>query len=256
MKKTIASGTVILILLAALAGCSQGNSNPAPATGSQDEFRVFVISGENNLIEISDGIIILTPGLEQFVGGELSFKGDELSGIKDFSTEFYFYLDGDKTVINSSSASIEGSEEGMIVNSNMGSTYSETLFSPEVWDTIFESLHFALSGTFINGETFEYNITLNVTEIANEMLSAYRPMIFLHDVIYGETADVVSYLPANAFLIGTIERVVPQTVPMIQVDFTSNAMPIGSEIYRTEDCPNAIYVQLPSGQYSIYIELE
>ena len=78
MNKTIALGTVILILLVALAGCSQGNDDPAPATGSLDKSRVFVISGNNDQIEISDGVIILAPGLEQFVGGELSFKGEGL----------------------------------------------------------------------------------------------------------------------------------------------------------------------------------
>ena len=174
MKKSIASGIVLMILLAASAGCSQGDSSPAHATGSLNESRVFAISGGNSHIEIRDGVIILTPGLEQFIGGELLFKGEELSGVKDFRTEFYFYLDGDKTVINSNIASIEGSEEGMIVNSNLGSTHSETMFSPEVWDTMFESLHFTLSGTLMNGESFEHNITLNVTEIANEMLSDYR----------------------------------------------------------------------------------
>ena len=177
MKKIIALSTATLILLVALAGCLPSNSSSASASESRDKSRVFLLSGENDFVEIRNGMIILTPELEQFVGGELSFKGEELSGLKDFRTGFYFYLDGDKTGINVIRASIEGSEEGMIINSNLGSTHSETLFSPEDWDTLIDSLYFTLSGTYVTGETFEYSITLNVTEIVSEFALLANYMI-------------------------------------------------------------------------------
>jgi len=169
MKKPTAFSTAILILLVTLAGCSQNNGIPSNENESGDRTKVYSISGENEFIVISNGEIIITAEFEEFVGGELSFKGEELSGIKDYRTEFYFYLNGDKTIINSNTSSIVGSEEGMSIAPDLGSTSSEKMFSAEVWDIITEpdSLHFSLSGTLINGETFEYSIVLNVRENDN-----------------------------------------------------------------------------------------
>jgi len=184
-----------------LAGCSQGDTNTnlvaglhensSSTTGLLDNSGVFLINGENDFIEISNGMIILNPEFEQFIGGELLFKEGELAGVRNYYFEFYFYLNGEKTIINSSSASIEGSDIGMSIASNMGSSSSETMFIPEVWDAVFESLNFRLRGIFVTGELFEYEITLNVTKIANELLSDYRPMIYLQDILYGETAEYI-----------------------------------------------------------------
>ena len=168
MKRQVALGTAILILLVTIAGCSQGSGIPSNENEPGDKPRVYSISGENEFIVISNGEIILSTESEKFVGGELSFKGEALSGIQEFRTEFYFYIDDDKTVINSNSASIEGSEEGLSLTPDLGSISSEKMFSPEAWAIITEpdSLHFSLSGTLMNSETFEYNVVLSVHEVA------------------------------------------------------------------------------------------
>ena len=162
MKRSIAVVATVLILFVSLAGCSQSND------GNSDGIdRVYLLSGRNDLIEINNGAIILTSKIEKFIGGELSFKGKELSGIKDYRTEFYFYLNGDRTVINSNISSIEGSEEGLSIAPEMGTVHSEKMFNMEVWGIITEpeALHFSFSGTLMNGETFEYSLVLNVNEV-------------------------------------------------------------------------------------------
>jgi len=166
MKKTIAAGMAILFLLVALAGCSQSKSGKTH--GNNDGIdKVYSLSGRNEFIEINNGVIVLTPKLEQFVGGELSFKAEELAGLKDYRAEFFIYIDGVKTVIDSTILSIEGSEEGTGVAPDMGSVSAERMFDSDVWEIIIEpeALHFSLSGTFINGETFVYSIVLTVNEV-------------------------------------------------------------------------------------------
>jgi hypothetical protein len=86
-------------------------------------------------------------------------------------------------------------------------------------------------------------------------LGEYRPMIFIQNTIYGETADVVSTLPENAIGIGTIEKVVSQNEPMVRENFTSNLLPAGSQVFCDEVDLNVIYVLLPlnsEARYAIY----
>ncbi len=92
-----------------------------------------------------------------------------------------------------------------------------------------------------------------------DQLSDYRPMIYVRDNLYGETADVVGALPEEAAYIGTIKKVVPQNEPMVRENFSSNALPEGSEIYYSESEPDAIYVKLADTskeQYSKYTAIE
>lgn len=93
----------------------------------------------------------------------------------------------------------------------------------------------------------------------NNELSDYRPMIYVQDNLYGETADVVSTLPDGVTYIGKVEKVVPQNEPMARENFTSNALPEGSEIYCNESEPDVVYVKLSDTtqqQYSKYTIIE
>lgn len=87
-------------------------------------------------------------------------------------------------------------------------------------------------------------------------MSDYRPMIYVQNSLYGETAEVVNTLPKEAVSIGDIEKNVPQTEPMIQENFTSNCLPIGSEIFYKEADASMIYVKLSNGEYSVYTAIK
>ena len=250
MKKTMAFIMIIPILLAMFTGCNADNDAIDNGT---PRFRVHSVSGENEFMEINNGAIIFSDEYEQFVGGDLSFKGEELSGLKDYKTEFYFYLNDDKTFINSSTVIAEGIEAGTGISPYMGATYSETLFRPEVWGMVMDSLHFTLSGSFMDGGNFEYSMALDVEA---ESSFDYRPMIYVQSKLYGETADVLSILPDNAVVLGTIRMIIPQNMPMVREEFVSNVLPDGSWIYAAEAEPNVIYVELSDGRYSVYSEIE
>lgn len=161
MKRTITVSVIALILLVSFTGCNQNND------GNSGINKVYSLSGENDFIEINNGAIILASGIEKFVGGDLSFKEDELSGVKNYMTEFYFFMDGVKSTINNNIVSIEGSNDGTNISRDLGAVSAETLFSADVWDKITKTgpLYFSLSGAFMNGASFEYNIVVNITDI-------------------------------------------------------------------------------------------
>jgi len=129
--------------------------------------KVYLLSGENDFIKIDNGAIILSSGLEKFIGGELSIKGDLLSSVKNYTTEYFFYKDGEKTTFNKNTMLIDGSANGIRIGSDLGSTSSEKMFSADVWDMITnaEALYFSLNGTFVNGENFDYSFIVNVKNI-------------------------------------------------------------------------------------------
>ena len=85
--------------------------------------------------------------------------------------------------------------------------------------------------------------------------SDYKPMVYVQDVIYGDTGKVIDALPSDALLIGSIEKAVSQNEPMVEENYTSNSLPVGSEIYTSESEVSMIYIKLSgtsSDQFLIY----
>lgn len=86
-------------------------------------------------------------------------------------------------------------------------------------------------------------------------LSDYRPMIFVNDIFYGDSGEVLSELPDGADSIGTILKTISQNEPMLEENFCSNNCPPGSEIYFDEETPEKIYIRITSAsdeKYSVY----
>ncbi|MFZ7101652.1 MAG: hypothetical protein ACOWWO_03205 [Peptococcaceae bacterium] len=131
-------------------------------TKQQEEIEIYSFSGENNTITINNGLIIVTDDLEKFIGGDLTFKGEEPSDVKYSFTKFYFYKDGVETTILSNSESIEGTTKGTYISPDMGSISSKNLFYGNDLEQIKKSLNFSVSGIFMNGKNFEYNLVLDV----------------------------------------------------------------------------------------------
>jgi len=103
------------------------------------------------------------------------------------------------------------------------------------------------------------------TDAYNELLSVrgqsgdYRPMVYVQDALYGETADAINTLPEEAVFIGTIGSIVPRNEPMVRENFTSNLLPIGSQVFCDEADLTIVYVLLPlnsKAQYSVYEAIE
>lgn len=134
-------------------------------TKQQEEIEIYSFSGENETVTINNGLIIVTVDLEKFIGGDLTFKGEEPSDVKYSDTKFFFYKDGVENTILNNSQSIEGTTKGTHIQQDMGSISSKDLFYGDDLEQIKKSLIFSVSGILMNGENFEYNLVLDVKKV-------------------------------------------------------------------------------------------
>lgn len=85
-------------------------------------------------------------------------------------------------------------------------------------------------------------------------LSDYKPMIYVENNLYGDTGNIYDSISDTASLIGTIEKLVPQNEKMGKEDFSSNAMPVGCEVYLDETNPEMVYVKFLKEGKEMYAE--
>ena len=277
MKKLFILCMVFLMVFTTIIGCTaETEDNPQQGTPVQDADSpsvnesttepivdqesssrnymntLFSVNGENEFIRVRNGLITITDELEQFFGGELVFLSEAPTDVKDYVAEFYYFSDGDMLTINRLEF-----QNAPFINTGLATSHStDGKYISNLIDKILDSFHFRLRGTFNNGETFEYDIELSVVEITSDMLGDYRPMVYIQDKLYGQTADITPMLPESILLLGSVETVVPQNEPMPQVNGTSNDAPVGSDIFAPLDDSGIIWVQLTNGMYSIYEEIE
>ena len=256
MKKSIALVIAVLFTSLAIAGCSQGSNDVD--SGNEPNKRdfsdtLFSVNGENEYIRVRNGLITITDDLEQFFGGELVFLSEAPTDVNDYVAEFYYFSNGDTVTINRLEF-----QNTPLINTGLATSHStEGKYITNFMESILDAFHFRLRGTFNNGEAFEYDIALSVVEITNDMPGDYRPMVFIQDKLYGQTADITPMLPESIITLGSVETVVAQNEPMARINGTSNDAPVGSDIFAPLDDSSAIiYVQLTNGMYSIYEEIE
>lgn len=155
MRKKFMAIILIVILLLYFTACTRKVS----------QTEIYSFSGENENIAINNGLIIVTNDSEKFIGGDLSFKGEEPSDVKDYFERFFFYKDGNEETILSNATTTEGVNEGINISSELGSISSQNLFYDNDLELIKGSLNFLISGKLINGENFEYDLTLVVKKV-------------------------------------------------------------------------------------------
>jgi len=135
-------------------------------TKQQEKNEIYSFSGKNETVTINNGLIIVTNDLEKFIGGDLTFNGEEPSDVKYSATKFFFYKDGVENIILNNIVSIEtttkGTPKGTTIQQDMGSISSKDLFYGDNLEQIKKSLNFSVSGVLMNGENFEYNLVLDV----------------------------------------------------------------------------------------------
>ena len=166
MKRIISLITIFLFLFAQLTGCIGSHNND-----SSNKVIVYSFNGKNNTIELNNGIIIRTPESEKFIGGNITFLGEEQTDVKNYSLEFYFLLDGVKTTIKNDIYVVKGdSKASLQISHEMGTASGENILNTnkDAWDMMKNTLHFSLNGSCLNGDKFSYDLDLNVSEVFDE----------------------------------------------------------------------------------------
>jgi hypothetical protein len=156
MRKKFIAIILIVIFLCVFTSCTR--------TDNQTE--IYSFSGENENIAINNGLIIVTNDSEKFIGGDLSFKGDEPLDAKDYFERFFYYKDGNEEIIFNNVTTTTSSNKGRVnISSELGSISSKNLFYYDDLELIKGSLNFLISGKLVNGENFEYDLTLIVKKV-------------------------------------------------------------------------------------------
>lgn len=143
---------LIVIILCLITSCTKPKNN----------VEIYSFSGENEIISINNGLIILTDDKEKFIGGDLSFKTEEPTDVQSSSGKFFFYKEGNEFAILNNSSTVQGTTKGAQISSELGFISGKELFYGNDLELIKDSLNFSLSGKLINGENFEYNLILDI----------------------------------------------------------------------------------------------
>lgn len=86
--------------------------------------------------------------------------------------------------------------------------------------------------------------------------TGYRPMVYINNELYGDAGIGVDSPPDGFLRAGAIKEKVLDTKPMIEKNYVSNTLDVGTEIYANKNMPDKIYIKLDSKKYIQYVKIE
>lgn len=164
MKRIIAL-VLSVVCVIGLVGCND------PASNNQENLcSVYSFTGENEQLEISNGVIVLSKTEEVFDGGDLEVMQEELHlDVVSYSTTFYTMMNGEKKIILSNSV-IDETGGSVNVEGDLGRASGDGFIignKVESIDEVKENLWFELKIKTLNGEENVYQLQLELTEITS-----------------------------------------------------------------------------------------
>ena len=129
-------------------------------------FAAAYISGENEYISVSNGVIILDGKEEICYGGDLKVMSDDFSDISTYSTTIYINGSEKETLLSNG---VDDQTGGIIdVPGNIGKISGDILRDGDA-DKLTDNLWFELKTTNLSGEENTYQVQLETTEITKEV---------------------------------------------------------------------------------------
>lgn len=162
MKRMITILSAILICAALFSGCvvsSESHREPALA--------VYSFSGENDVISVSNGVLVTSAAEQICYGGDLSIKQDVFDDITAYSTTICVYSDDGSADVLLSNGVADKTGGTIGVSGEIGKV-SGAIFQADEIGRLIDNLWFELRTTDINGEENTYQIQLDVTAITEE----------------------------------------------------------------------------------------
>ena len=147
-----------------LAGCEN--------TESSQSLVVYSFHGENELLAVHNGIIVIRDGAEVFDGGDLEVQEDFPSEITSYTTEFY-YLSGnkEKTILTHSVVDQTGNQ--ISVEGDLGRISGDGAISglgtqDQELSDLQNGLYFELTTIDQSGTQNVYQVQMSVSEVLSE----------------------------------------------------------------------------------------
>lgn len=131
----------------------------------KEELRVYSFRGEDEVMTVSDGVIVISAGGEIFRGGKLKIKEEYVQDIKSYETAFYFNK-RDNLILKNSTTGENGTE--IQIQSNLGVIRSENAQNTEWVKELSNQFFFELKITGLNGEIKGYQLPLVLEEITQK----------------------------------------------------------------------------------------
>ena len=155
---------VALAAALTLAGCEN--------TESSQPLAVYSFHGENELLAVHNGIIVIRDGAEVFDGGDLEVQEDFPSEITSYTTEFY-YLSGnkEKTILTHSVVDQTGNQ--ISVEGDLGRISGDGAISglgtqDQELSDLQNGLYFELTTIDQSGNQNVYQVQMSVSEVLSE----------------------------------------------------------------------------------------
>ena len=146
---------LMTILVLASTGCGKAEQEP---------LIVYSFCGENDLLAISDGIIVLNGTEETFTGGELKVTDDSFADIVSYSTTFYTMSGSEKDVILSNSVvDMTGSKSN--ISGDLGQVSGGNIIKIDEASDLKNILYFELTTKDKDGKESVYQLQMSLTEI-------------------------------------------------------------------------------------------
>ncbi len=161
MKKITALLLIVLLCCVMLAGCNTSSSEDL-----KQDLIVYSISGENEYLAISNGVIVLSPAEEIFYGGDLTAKAEMFSDIASYSTTFYLLSDNGNKVLLSNT--VEDTEGGTVTVSGQTGKISGGKGMRTDIENMENNLYFELKTTDLNGNENIHQFPLSLVEVTEE----------------------------------------------------------------------------------------
>ncbi len=158
MKKIMAFLLPIFLCVLLFTGCTVFSGK-----NQEQELAVYSFSGENELISVSNGIIVLEAQSDICYGGKLKVQSGRFENITAYSASIYLN-EGDEKHVLLSSAVEDNTGRAMELSQEIG-TISGAIFKDGDAANLAENLCFELKTIDGSGRQNTYQLPLEVTEI-------------------------------------------------------------------------------------------
>lgn len=157
----ISLGSVFILF--SLVGCQSTQEN----TGA--EMTIYSFRGEAEGLQVTNGIIAISPEQQILYGGILQHNREDLRDISTYSVKYFILNEEKKETLSSFHYTTEGVVIAIPKEIMLGqSSAKEGIFSAEVQSKIADNLYFEFDIIFSNGEKNEYQIKLDTVEITQD----------------------------------------------------------------------------------------
>lgn len=158
MKKFMAIFLPIFLCALLFTGCTVFSKK-----NQKQELAVYSFSGENELISVSNGIIVLEAQGDICYGGKLKVQPGRFENITAYSASIYLNAGNEKQVLVSSAVE-DNTGRAMELSQEIG-TISGAVFKDGDAANLVENLCFELKTIDDSGRQSTYQLPLEVTEI-------------------------------------------------------------------------------------------